>query len=124
MTLRNSLPVRPFYGAQVNAGSSCVIDWSSRNLDNELEAPTVLEYRIDDLTDSVVILGWTEIAEPSTTGQLVISAATNDMQYQYREQQLNQVTFRATYANGQQIQSMAYYTLCAVFQVMRTYGLW
>lgn len=116
MTLRNSLPVRPFYVAPVNAGSSCVIDWSSRNLDNELEAPATLEYRIDDLTDSVVVQTWTEIADPDTTGQLVISADTNVMQYQYREKQLNQVTFRATYANGQQIQSMAYYELCAVFQ--------
>ncbi len=110
-------PVRPYRGgAYVNAGSSCNIDYSSRNLDNELEAPTTLEYRIDNLTDSVVIANWTNVPTPGEQGSITISAALNAMSHQGRDQQLNQVTFRATYADGQQIQSMAYYNLCAILQ--------
>lgn len=92
-----------------------MIEYSSRNLDNELEAPETLEYRIDNLTDSIVIATWAAIPDPGETGELVISAATNEMSYQYRDKQLNQVTFKATYTNGQQVQSAAYIELCALF---------
>ena len=113
---RNALPVRPFYEATVNAGSSCQADYSSRNLDNVLEAPTTLEYRIDNLTDSQVILNWTSVPTPGTTGSVAIPASLNAMTRTFRDKQLNQVTFRATFADGSQVQSMGYYELCAVFQ--------
>jgi hypothetical protein len=118
MTNYNGLPVRPYYVSPVNAGSACVIEYSSRNLDNELEAPSTLEYRIDNLTDSIVIAEWASIPTPGTTGEVVISAEQNAMSYQYRDKQLNQVMFRATYANGQQVKSAAYIEVCALFQGM------
>lgn len=108
-------PVRPYRaGAFLNAGSSCDIDYSIRDEDNELAEPSSLEYRIDNLTDSVVVAQWTSIPGATSEGSLTIAAAVNVMSRQYREQQLNQVSFRATFENGKQIVSTCVYTLCAI----------
>lgn len=112
----SGLPVRPFKGPDVNAGTSVVVDYSARNVDNELEAPTALRYRVDDLTNSQVIATWADVDTPATTGSVTISAALNAMSTQYGERQLNQVTFEATFASGDVVTSMAYYQLCAVYQ--------
>lgn len=101
--------------ALVNAGSSCDLDYSSRDVDNVLEAPSSMRYRIDNLTDSVVILQWTNVPTPGTEGSVTVSAALNAMTRQYRDRQLNQATFEATYANGDIATSLALYELCAVF---------
>lgn len=110
-------PVRPYRaGAFVNAGSSVDVDYSIRDEDNALAEPATLEYRIDNLTDSVVIAGWTNIADPAEEGALTISAAVNVMTRQSRTEQLNQVSFRATFASGKVIIATACYELCAVLQ--------
>lgn len=109
-------PVRPANVSQVNAGSACRVEYSSRDYDNVLEAPSSLRYRIDNLTDSVVIAEWTNVPTPGTGGNVTIPASTNVMSRQFRDRQLMQVTFEATYANGDKVQSMAYYELCAVLQ--------
>lgn len=107
-------PTRPGKVSPVNSGSSCSIDYSSRDKDNELEAPSSMRYRIDNLTDSRVVLEWTNVPTPGTSGSVTISAALNSMTEQFRDRQLNQVTFEATYANGDVQRSMAYYELCAI----------
>lgn len=113
---RGQQPVRPFYETLVNAGSTCQVDYSSRDFDNVLEAPTAMQYRIDNLTDSVVIATWQSVPVPEDQGFVTIPASLNQMTWPYRDKQLNQVTFLATYADGSEVQSMAYYQLCAVFQ--------
>lgn len=107
-------PTRPGKVSPVNSGSSCDIEYSSRDTANELEAPTALRYRVDNLTDSVVVLEWTAVETPDLEGSVTISAALNGMTRQYRDRQLNQVTFEATYANGDVARSAAYYELCAI----------
>lgn len=109
-------PTRPTKTGTVNSGSACAVDYSARNLDNELEAPTSMRYRIDNLTDSVVILGWTNVPTPATTGSVTIPATLNAMSRQWRDRQLNQVTFEATFADGSVVQSVIAYQLCAVLQ--------
>ncbi len=116
MTVQFSgVPVRPFKAPAVNAGSSCQIDYSSRDVDNALEAPTVLRYRVDNITDSVVVLTWTNVETPLTQGSVTIPASLNGMTYQGRDRQNNQVTFEATYADGDKQVSVAVYQLCAVY---------
>lgn len=97
----------------VNGGSSCDIDYSSRDIDNVLELPTALRYRVDNLTDSTVVTGWTAVSVPETEGSITIAAATNTMTRQYRTRQLMQVTVEATYANADVAVNFAYYELCA-----------
>lgn len=112
----SGVPVRPFVNTDVNANSACVIDYSCRNLDNELEEPTALRYRIDNLTDCRVIADWQTVADPGSTGSVVVSAELNAMSTQFRDRQLNQVTFEATFANGQKVQELCAYQLCAMYQ--------
>jgi hypothetical protein len=107
-------PTRPGKVCPVNSGSSCRVDYSSRDVDNALEAPSALRYRIDNLTDSRVVLDWTTVETPATEGSVTIPASLNAMTEQFRDRQLNQVTFEATYANGDKERNMAYYELCAV----------
>lgn len=107
-------PTRPGKQVPVNAGSSCQVDYSSRDVDNVLEAPASMRYRVDNLTDSVVVVDWTNVPTPGTEGSVTISAALNAMTREFRDRQLNQVTFEATYDNGDKTRSMAYYELCAV----------
>lgn len=109
-------PVRPYKASQVNAGSSIEVDYSSRDPDGVLEAPTALRYRIDNLTDALVILEWTSVGTPLTEGSVSIGATLNAMSRTWRDRQLNQVTFEATYASGSLVQQLAHYELCAVFQ--------
>lgn len=111
-------PTRPGKVSPVNSGSSCQVDYSSRNVANVLEAPASMRYRIDNLTDSVVVLEWTAITEPDpleAEGSVIIPASLNGMTRQFRDRQLNQVTIEATYSDPNDVQrSFAYYELCAV----------
>lgn len=109
-------PVRPYRAPEVNAGSSIEVDYSSRDPDGVLEAPTVLRYRIDNLTDALVVLEWTNVNTPGTEGSVSIGASLNAMSRTFRDRQLNQVTFEATYASGSKVQQLAHYQLCAVYQ--------
>lgn len=118
-TLFSGLPVRPFKAPAVNAGTSVTLDYSCRNLDNELEIPTVLRYRVDNLTDQFIVAQWTNVPTPGSTGSVTISAALNVMSYPTRDRQHNQVTFEATFADGDKVTSLAAYQLCAVYQAQQ-----
>lgn len=107
-------PTRPGKVIPVNAGSSCRVDYSSRDVDNVLEAPSSMRYRIDNLTDSRVVLDWTTVNTPATEGSVTIPSSLNAMTQQFRDRQLNQVTFEATYANGDVERSTTLYELCAI----------
>lgn len=111
----SGLPVRPFKAPDVNAGSSVIVEYAAYNLANVLEAPSAMRYRIDNLTDSRIILPWTPIETPEEEGSVTIPASLNQMTWQYRDRQFNQVTFEATFDNGDVVQQMCSYTLCAVF---------
>lgn len=111
----SGLPVRPFKGPPVNAGTTVLVDYSCRNPANELEEPTALRYRVDNLTDVVVVQDWQAVADPTTEGSITIDASLNGMTRQFRDRQLNQVTVEATFASGAKVVELAAYQLCAVY---------
>lgn len=123
MRLSAGQPVRPYAFApaqRVQAGNAVQIDITSLDWDNEKEAPLTLQYRIDDLSDLVVILDWTTVVAPGETSTVTIPASLNTMYSQYRDVQTNQVTFKATYADGSQAQVVGIYELNQIYTANMT----
>lgn len=116
MRLQQGQPVRPYAQHEVNEGNPVRIDITSLDFDDELQAPTTLTYRIDNLTDNVAAVAWTNIPTPAVTTTLTIAASVNAMYSNWRDQQLMQVTFLATYADGTQCQSLGLYQLNRIYQ--------
>lgn len=116
MRASSGQPPRPYVQHTVDAGNDIRIDITSLNFDEELEAPVSMRYRIDNLTDRVVITQWTAIVAPAEEVTLTISAATNAMSQQNTDRQLNQVTFESTYADGTKAKDTVCYELCAVYE--------
>lgn len=115
MRLQAGQPVRPYAMHYVQAGNPVRLEITSLDFDNSREAPTFLQYRIDNLTDIVVIQEWTEIPTPAETTTLTIAGSVNQMTWPYRDTQLNQVTILASYADGSQAQMNACYQLNALY---------
>jgi hypothetical protein len=116
LSVSRRVPVYPYQLKRINARSSVDIPYVSR--DDSLNAVELasLRYRIDNLTDSLVILGWTDVPAPAQRGTITIPASLNAMSRQYRDTQLNQVTLEMTDTNGNVRQELAFYELGAVFQ--------
>lgn len=111
-----TVPVLPSRRPVYNAGSAVTVKWNSRDENlGELEL-TTLRYRVDNLTDSRIVLDWTNIATPDPAGSKVIPAALNGMATTYRSRQLMQVTFEMTDADGNLVQDVQHYVLAAVYQ--------
>ncbi len=118
MRLIAGQPVRPFKLKDITVGNTLRLSIESLDFDNELEAPSSMRYRIDNLTNLVVVTEWTSIPTPGTSTTLTISAATNVMSYQGVDQQMNQVTIEATYADGTKALWVGAYRLNQVYNVM------
>lgn len=118
MRLAAGQPTRPYKLKDVTVGNTLLLEIGSLNFDNQPEAPTSMRYRIDNLSNLVVITDWTSIPAPGITTTLPISAATNVMSYQGTDQQTNQVTIEATYADGTKALWVGAYRLNQVFNVM------
>lgn len=110
-------PVRPFAQHTIDAGNDIRIEVTSLDFDEALEAPTSMRYRIDNLTDRVVITQWTAMGSLDETTVLAISAATNAMSNTTTDRQLNQVTFESTFADGTKALDTVCYELCRVYEV-------
>lgn len=116
MGLRGGRPVRPYQKQTVNAGSAVVIGWDSRDAGLSQVDLSSLRYRIDNLTDSVVIQDWQDIPDPDPKGSITIPGSLNSMSRQYRDRELRQVTFELTDTDGNVTQQLRYYELCVVYQ--------
>lgn len=116
MRLTAGQPVRPYVMHEVDIGNTLEIDITSLDFDNAKEAPSTLQYRIDNLTDVVVVRDWTTINTPAEVTTLTIPASLNVMYTTYRDTQLMQVTFKATYADGSQAQAVGVYQLNTIYQ--------
>lgn len=109
-------PPRPYAQHTINAGNDILIDITSLDFDEVLEAPVSMRYRIDNITNRVAITQWTSIVAPGEETTLTISAATNAMSNQSQDRQLNQVTLEATYADGTIAKDTVCYELCAIYE--------
>lgn len=113
---RRDFPVFPYRKQQINAGSAVEVPYAS--IDDNLEPVelSALRYRIDDLTNALVIQDWTTVQDPEPRGTVTIPASVNGMSRPYQDRQLNQITFELTDSNGNVKQQLAYVELGAVFQ--------
>lgn len=113
---RRDFPVFPYRKQQINAGSA--VDVPYQSVDGNLEPVelSALRWRYDNLTDSVVLQGWTSVSEPESSGSITIPASLNAMTRPYRDIQLNQVIFELTDTNGNVKQQLAYVEVGVVFQ--------
>lgn len=94
-----SVPVRPAPIAAVNAGSFIEVPFVC--VDRQLApiTPSAIRYRIDNITDGVLIKAWTSVSA-AQSGSIVVTAALNAMSRSWRQQQINQVTIEFTTATG------------------------
>ena len=67
-------PVRPYLLGYVNEGQTCFLDLTHLNADQELEAPSSLRYRIDNLTDNRNVLAWTSVGTPASENTATASS--------------------------------------------------
>lgn len=107
-------PTRPFSDFLLNANSDCWLELTFVDRNGAAETPTGLTYRIDNLTDSLVIQNTTSIGPPAgNTFELNIPASLNQMSYNWRGSQVMQVLVTSTYADGSTDAEVFVYTLCA-----------
>lgn len=116
MSLTRQAPVLPARARNYNAGSAVPVQYQA--VDEELVpfTPAAIRYRVDNLTDSVVIQQWTAITPAAQSGTVTISAALNQMSRTWRQRQFNQVTFEFTDDAGNVTQVLRSYWLNTVFQ--------
>lgn len=113
-------PTRPYRDNLVNAGSDCWLELTFLDRFGNAATPTGVTIRIDNLTDVLTILQTSPVTPPTApanTLEINIPASTNQMSYNWRGTQLNQVTIAATYSDGSQIQQVFVYELCAIATV-------
>lgn len=116
MTLRRrDFPVFPYRKQTINAGSAVEVPYRSINSDLEPVELSSLRYRVDDLTNSVVVLDWTSVQSPDPVGSVTIPATLNGMNRPYRDRELRQVMFEMTDLNGNVRQDLAFYEVGNVF---------
>lgn len=112
-------PVLPYAQKYISAGNSVRLEVSSLDFDNALETPSTVEYRIDNLTNNVSVLGWTS-ATPANPTVIDVPASLNVMYggntWPGNDSQQMQVTIKATFADGSQAQTLASYSLNAIYQ--------
>src|SRR5262245_20562659 len=108
------LPVQPFdVHDPVNAGASSTATFTWLNSDQELEAPSTLRYRIDNLTDYLPIVAWTSVGSPAGGTEIAITPSQNAMSTTWRDRQLMQVTAEAVMADGTTQRKLYVYDLIA-----------
>lgn len=114
--MRGPRPVRPSRIVAANAGGAAVVSYNS--VDDELNAVelSALRWRYDDLTNAVQLQDWASVADPDARGTITVSAALNAMTRDWRDRQLNQVTFELTDTSGNVRQQLAYVELANVYQ--------
>jgi hypothetical protein len=94
-------PTRPYSDFVVDANSTCWLELLFVDRYGNPATPTALTYRIDNLTDNVLIQPTTSVGPPiSNQYELVIAASLNQMTYPWRGSQLQQVLVTATYSDG------------------------
>lgn len=105
--------IRPHRVKRVSAGSLVRVPYNS--VDDQLAALTLtgLRYRVDNLTDGLVIVDWTSVSTPGARGTITITGALNAMSRNWRRRQLNKVTLEQTSADGVE-QIEFFYELSAV----------
>ena len=112
-------PVLPYSQHYVSAGNSLRLEITSLDFDSAKETPSGIEYRIDNLTNNVAVLGWTA-ATPAQPTVIDIPASLNVMYggstFPGNDSQQMQVTIKATFADGSQAQTLASYSLNAIYQ--------
>jgi hypothetical protein len=110
------LPVRPLKQTPVYAGSDCWIEMQFIDRNGLAATPTALSYRIDDLTNGVVIVNDTSLVPSGSTFELDITAAVNQMSNCFKSSQVNQVKVTATYSDGSIQVALCAYELIAIAQ--------
>lgn len=114
--MRGPIPVLPSKRPTYNAGSAVTVPYVSRSDQLEEVDPASTRYRVDDLTNSRIIVDWTAISPSPARGTLIVSAANNAMFGENRSIELRQVTFEFTDSSGNVRQELAHYELARVYQ--------
>jgi hypothetical protein len=99
MTLvEQGVPSRPYATAFVAQYESSLLDLSFFDANGVPATPSSIRYRIDNLTTSYEVLGWTSVTPTGVAQTLTITPTQNTIQRQYNERETRQVTVEATVA--------------------------
>lgn len=111
------LPTRPLNQTPVYAGSDCWIEGQVIDRNGNAVTPSAITYRIDDITNGVVIVNTTSLATPSSSSfEIDITGAVNQMSNNFKSSQTNQVTVTVTYSDGSIQVQLCAYELIAIAQ--------
>ncbi len=110
-----SNPVLPSIKDEFNEGSSIDLELTHLNKDKVLLAPTTLDYRIDDLTNDVEVLDWTNVGAPGSTNTITITGVQNTLAGRDQGVELRQVSTRTTDSSGNPSQELFHYKLIRIF---------
>lgn len=106
-------PTRPYRDNAVNQGSDCWLELTFVNRTGALQVPSTLSYRIDNLTNNVVVKSDTAVTVGlASTMEINIPGSVNVMSENWSGSQLNQVKVTATFADGStDVQVAIYYVI-------------
>lgn len=104
-------PVQPYDLGYVNAGCDANIEVTSLDSNDALFAPTVLQYRVDDITNAQGIVPWTTVPTPASVQSIRITAAQNVLTWNYNDTELRRITVKVTDSTGKIGQQVFLYSL-------------
>ena len=110
-----SKPVLPYRQNKKNEGTDVVLELTHLNKADALVTPSVLKYRVDDLTNNREILDWTEVSSPSSTNEITITRAQNALYSRRTSKELRQISVYAEDSAGAKSQDIFHYTLIRIF---------
>lgn len=110
-------PTLPYTDNQVNEKADCWLEFTFVDRNGNLQVPSTLSYRIDNLTNNAVILASTAVTvglasqmEVNIPGSLNTLTST----CYGTGSQVNQVSFTATFADGSTDTGVAIYEVIAI----------
>lgn len=101
----------------INEASECYAVCAYKDENGVAFTPNGVRYRVDDITNGVIIVPWTSISGLSTSNRVTITATQNNMSAGKRNRETRQVAFEVTPMGATPRISVAYYDLLRLFGV-------
>lgn len=106
-----SLPYRPMKSYQ---GNTLWIDYTILDHTGAEDTPTALQYRIDDITNSLTMVDWTGVTPDGPTGTIEVAGSLMSMSNDWTDSQLCQIWYQATLSDGSTVNKIDVVELIAI----------
>lgn len=93
-------PTTPYPDFNAKAGTDVWLPLTFIDRNGVPEVPVTLTYRVDDLTNALLVQDTTSVTPTGSSMELNFPGAMNILNYGWRGTQLNQILVTATFADG------------------------